>query len=246
MNRDIICCLRITIDSLPKSIRNSKFLFLLAKKIFNLPKQLFTFREDYKKGKIKNLDIFYSSESELNLNRASKNTDINSFHISLIERNIPKYQSLSIIDIGCGTGYLLQSLEKKLNSCKLIGIDFNAPINKSIYSNSNKNHLKYISGDITNLMKGMKNNSFNIVICTHVIEHLSNPYEIINELRRIAKNKLIVICPLEKEYKWGMNYHVSFFPTNNSFINFLTTNKSPNSKFYTHKRLGDSMYIEDI
>ena len=81
MKRDSICRLRIFFDNLPRFIRESRFLFLIAKNIFKLPNELFTFREDFRKGKIKDLSILYSEESDLRLERASKNTDINSYHL---------------------------------------------------------------------------------------------------------------------------------------------------------------------
>ena len=75
--------------------------------------------------------------------------------------------------------------------------------------------INYLKGNIYELIKGFKNNYFDIVCCTHVIEHLETPFEIIKEIRRVSKREIILICPLEKEYKWGMNYHINFFP--NSF-----------------------------
>ena len=40
-------------------------------------------------------------------------------------------------------------------------------------------------------------------------------------MRRITKNNLILICPLEKRYKWGMNYHVQFFNNSKNLLILL-------------------------
>ena len=94
----------------------------------------------------------------------------------------------------------------------------------------------------------MEENSIEFVTCCHVLEHLQDPVETLRELRRIASRCLIVVCPLEKKYKWGLNYHITFFPDKSSFLDFIfagyTESKSKNSKHSTFVRLGDAMYIE--
>ena len=40
-------------------------------------------------------------------------------------------------------------------------------------------------------------------------EHIENPDFLIREMR-ISSETLILVCPLEKPYKWGFNYH-NFF-----------------------------------
>ena len=110
--------------------------------------------------------------------------------------------------------FLLNHIDKYFFTSKLVGIDFNAPSNESIKCNSRKNQIQFINGDIKSSLLNFSDDFFEIVLCTHVLEHLSNPEEILFQLRRVVKDKLIIICPLEKEYKWGMNYHVNFFSTN--------------------------------
>ncbi len=242
--RDIVCILRLIFDALPKFIRDSKILFKLAKIIFKVPEELYGFRKRYKNGLIKDLNAFYKKTNNFTLERASKNTDINSKHLSIIDKIINKNKKINILDVGCGTGFLLERISLNVSSSKLVGMDFNAPIRKSHKSINNKNKINYISGDINNSLLEIDDNSFDIVFCTHVLEHIINPQNLLLHLRRITKNQLIIICPLEKEYKWGMNYHVNFFPNNELFINFLQSNLSSFVKYKNFKRLGDSMYIE--
>ena len=244
MPRDIICFLRLIVDSLPISIRNSRFLFDLSKILFKIPEELYNFRENYKNGLIKDLRIYYLKDTKNSLERVSKTTDINSCHLSLIRNLLKNSQSTNVLDVGCGTGFLLNHIDKHFFSSKLVGIDFNAPSNESIKCNSRNNQIKFIRGDIKSSLLNFSDNYFGIVLCTHVLEHLSNPEEILFQLRRVVKDKLIIICPLEKEYKWGMNYHVNFFSTQKHFVKFLQSNLNDFYRFKIFQRLGDSMYFE--
>ena len=148
MPRDIICLLRLIIDSLPISIRNSRFLFNLSKIIFKIPDELYQFRENYKNGLIEDLSIYYLKDTKNSLRRVSKTTDINSYHLSLIRNLLKNSQSVNVLDVGCGTGFLLNHIDKHFFNSKLVGIDFNAPSNESIKCNSRKNQIKFINGDI--------------------------------------------------------------------------------------------------
>ena len=244
MPRDIICLLRLIIDSLPISIRNSRFLFNLSKIFFKIPDELYHFRENYKNGLIEDLSIYYLKDTKKSLRRVSKTTDINSYHLSLIGNLLENSQSVNVLDVGCGTGFLLNHIDKYFFTSKLVGIDFNAPSNESIKCNSRKNQLQFINGDIKSSLLNFSDDFFEIVLCTHVLEHLSNPEEILFQLRRVVKDKLIIICPLEKEYKWGMNYHVNFFSTQKHFVKFLQSNFNDFYRFKIFHRLGDSMYFE--
>ena len=50
------------------------------------------------------------------------------------------------------------------------------------------------------------------MICTHVIEHILDYRAAIAELRRIAKQRLIIVVPREREGIYTFNPHFNFFP----------------------------------
>ena len=99
MNRDVICRLRILVDTLPPFIRNSYLLFFIARLIFRLPNQLFTFREKYNNGKIINLEELYLIDSPFYLKRSSLDTDINSKHFHLISNLFSNSYVNSFLDV---------------------------------------------------------------------------------------------------------------------------------------------------
>tara|TARA_B100000579_G_C22772374_1_gene824685 strand:- start:569 stop:1327 length:759 start_codon:yes stop_codon:yes gene_type:complete len=245
MNRNLVCLLRLLVDSLPKKIRDSQLLFLFARIIFKLPKSLYNFRDDYKKGRIKNLAKYYSINSTFDLPQSSYDTDTNSFHLNLIKRYVIQTRPKSLLDVGCGTGHLIQYLNHNSFDSRLVGIDFNIPkFSQSTSISRNNNTINYVQADVVEYISSILSNSFDLVICAHFLEHVEDPKAIINEIRRISRRSLILICPLEKPFRWGFNYHLHFFQDNQSFIEMVLSEKTNHNNYITHQRLGDSMYIE--
>ena len=244
MNRNIICITRLFVDSIPKSIRNSKLIFKLARYFFKIPNNLYLFRKDYKEGKINNLREFYINR-DISLQKITEDTDINSFHLRLIFKYLKNIEFKSVLDVGCGNAFLLKSIRKKWPAAKITGIDYEISSNLVEFSRNNK-RINFIEGDVSEELKKIGKNSFDIIFCTHLLEHLREPKKLILEMRELAKKRLIIICPLEKELIWGMNYHVNFYPNSNAFLNDLDLNINTTNKYFLHKRLGDLMYIEII
>ena len=54
-------------------------------------------------------------------------------------------------------------------------------------------------------------NSFQKVVCNHVIEHIKDPHELLRELVRVARRKITVRCP--HRFSRGAKYpfHIHFF-----------------------------------
>ena len=169
MKRDKVCLLRLIVDALPAFIRNSKILFKLAKYIFDLPSDLYEFRKDYKEGNIKDLESYYLKNSIKRLNKSSDDTDINTFHLNIISNYIKFSRPNSLIDIGCGTGYMLKKLKKINSNCNYVGIDLNAPSPEESDKVISKSSINFINGDVNTLIKNFKNNSFDVVVCAHFV-----------------------------------------------------------------------------
>lgn len=243
MNRNLVNILRLSVDSLPKKIRNSRLLFLIAQKVFNLPNHLYKFRENYKLGKIKNLESLYLKGNPMELPEINSSSAINSFHKRLIKKYVLLKAPKTILDVGCGSGYLISLIDKLIIDKNISGMDIEPP-EMSECKFTNKNNIKFFRGNINDSIKHIKDNSYEMVICTHFLEHVENPDFLIREMRRISSETIILICPLEKPYKWGFNYHINFFPNTLSFLNLARSDYESSLFFKYHERLGDTMYVE--
>jgi len=106
-----------------------------------------------------------------------------------------------ILEIGCGSGVLLKELEKY--KCSIIGIDVSKEAIEMAKKNTSISKLILSSTDKLDF----DNNSFDKIICQHIVEHLNNFDIVLEELKRILKNNgcLIIVTP-------NINY-----PDNNLF-----------------------------
>jgi ubiquinone/menaquinone biosynthesis C-methylase UbiE len=121
----------------------------------------------------------------------------------------------TVCDVGCGTGYLLKALRQGAGSRSFTGVDFQ--IDPATAANAPG--ASFVESAIETLP--FADRAFDTVICTHVLEHVLDIPRAIAELRRIVARRLIVVVPLEREYRFTFNPHVHFFPYPHSFLRHI-------------------------
>ena len=117
---------------------------------------------------------------------------------NLIEKIIEKTEK--IVDLGCGYGNLLRGIRKKYSKKNLAGIDISPKRVRFV-----KNKIpegKIFCGDVCKTK--LKNNSFDLVISTQVIEHLESDREIANEIFRITKKEGYVYVTSVIKKPWAI------------------------------------------
>ncbi len=109
--------------------------------------------------------------------------------ISLIKPLKPE----SVLDAGCGEGFSLNKLRENNIGKKLEGIENSKTaiaISKKINSK-----LNIRLGSVYSLP--YEDNSFDLVICTEVLEHLDNPEKGLFQVMRVSKKYIIFSVPNE-------------------------------------------------
>jgi 2-polyprenyl-3-methyl-5-hydroxy-6-metoxy-1,4-benzoquinol methylase len=99
----------------------------------------------------------------------------------------------SILDVGCGEGFTLNRLREKGIGKKLEGLEHSKDaiaLGKKTYP-----EIKIQQGNIYQLP--YKDNSFDLVLCTEVLEHLEEPEKALRELVRVSKKYLVISVPNE-------------------------------------------------
>lgn len=143
-----------------------------------------------------------------------------------------------VLDVGCGLG---EFLELYPNS---YGIDTNHFAIKYCRSKN----LKCFLGSAYKIP--FKNNFFDGLLCSNVIEHLNKPKKAIKEFKRVLKGrgKLIIIVPTREGYKRDKT-HVKFW-SETDLINLLEKFDFKIKKVVYFpldiKILRDSFYINEL
>jgi len=144
--------------------------------------------------------------------RISEDTDINSFHFKAIFDHIKEVNPKSILDLGCGSGFLLRKIKQAYPHIELTGVDLSCKKEKNII---------FKQSSINEFFKFDSKTSYDLILSCHTLEHCENPSSIVDNIKAYAKKSFIIICPLEREFKWGLNYHINFFENKKSFLNNL-------------------------
>lgn len=128
------------------------------------------------------------SISYINSVAENNNNEINItkrlYHDPFFFSLIPNLETKSILDIGCGNGYMLKTLREKCNDCVLTGTDLSSMIRSS--KNKEKDlSIRFVPAVCHKLP--FEDNSFDVVISSlmfHWVDHLK---KICTEIYRVLK-----------------------------------------------------------
>ncbi len=128
-------------------------------------------------------------------------TDMNMPSIKYLVENIDK-SAKTLLDVGCGRGFLLNYIGDHTNlattGCDLY--DEVATLKKAAYKRGTIYKLPF------------EDNAFDVVTCSHTIEHLRELPEAIAELKRVAKKQLFIVTPCQRYYFYTLDHHLNFYP----------------------------------
>lgn len=123
---------------------------------------------------------------------------LNKFYNDLIEMlNQVQHDKYKVLDAGCGEGFTLNKLSQNKIGEKLEGIEFSkdaVEIGKKLHP-----YLSLKQGDIYKLP--YKDNSFDLVLSTEVLEHLKEPEKALKELIRVSKKYILLSVPNEPWFR---------------------------------------------
>lgn len=129
-------------------------------------------------------------------------TDLNSASLKIVIDQIPRATGLSILDVGSGNGFLLEQLETLTSWARIAGVDVAPPHNKH-------SRFETYCGALPRLP--FKDNEFDVVTCTHVMEHVLNPAASAKELIRVARKVIFVVVPRQRYYYYTLDEHLNFY-----------------------------------
>jgi len=95
----------------------------------------------------------------------------------------PDLKSLSVLDVGCSTGFIANYLADYFG--QVFGIDIDAPAIDFAQTHFKKKNLKYLKSD--SMAIEFPANLFNIAICAQVYEHVPDAAKLMRQIFRVLK-----------------------------------------------------------
>lgn len=135
--------------------------------------------------------INYSRKIDFDEERDEMSTSRNLFYLKKFTDWFPNIsKDIKIIDIGAGSGVLLNELYKR-GFKNLYALDIKNNIKKEY-----KSKIKFIRMDLNDEPFNL-NEKFDLIFCCNVLEHLCDPLSVVGKLISICKNSLFIAVPRE-------------------------------------------------
>lgn len=138
-----------------------------------------------------------------------------------------------VLDSGCGTGFFTNILDSM--SAKTVGIDI-IPANVVLTKN-NVPRATTVAGNIEKLP--LKNEMFDLILCTEVLEHCKNDKETLEEFYRVLKphGTLVLTVPnTNYNYSFLENWLNGIFRRLTDYV-YTTDHEELHHNFYTPLKL---------
>lgn len=109
----------------------------------------------------------------------------------------------NVLEVGCGRGYLARRLAaaNTVTACDIA---------VSHRLRDDGSGVSYVAANVQGLP--FRDDSFDYVVTTHTLEHVQDLTRAVREMRRVAREGLIVVVPKQRPYKFTFSLHTQFFP----------------------------------
>lgn len=117
---------------------------------------------------------------------------IDRFHVK-ITAEMQRLAPQTLLDAGCGEGFVAEIFQEAMPTLSITGFDFHEPAAR-LAAERNPRGI-FTAGDIYAI--DHPDNSFDVVCCFEVLEHLHEPNKALKEIARVARNAVVFSVPHE-------------------------------------------------
>jgi SAM-dependent methyltransferase len=125
----------------------------------------------------------------------------------------------TVLDIGCGNGYLSYDMATKVREVKVVGIELNEKNIDFARNHYKRDNLNFIKGDA--LGNDIPEGNYDVITLSNVLEHIEKRVEFLKNLRRRFKPQRFIIrvpvferdwrVPLKKELELDYRLDTTHF-----------------------------------
>ncbi len=231
LSRDLTRWVHFIFDQcLPPLLRDSKwFMWLPFKLLFKDKAEIFfSFKERAPHLSAEEFREIYARAAPVFIQR---DTDLNQDSVeAIMQQAVGK----TVLDIACGRGYLCRRLAGRGH--EVTGADI--VIDPALVQAHPE--IRFQQANLEALP--FPDAAFDTVICAHTLEHVQNPQQAINELRRVCAGRLIIVVPRQRPYRFTFDLHLHFFPY---AVNLLSLLGDKGKHWRCRELGGDWFYLED-
>ncbi len=215
---------------LPPFIRDSRFIMKFGLRLLH-GKNASVFMSFKKKAPFLSEEQFAAVYERFQDNPIERETDLNK---ECFDEILSSLTGKNVLEVGSGRCLLSDAIQKKGYSVTATDIVIGADLREK-YSK-----LTFAEGNVENLP--FEDDSFDTVVCTHTLEHVQDLPKAISELRRVCRQRLLIVVPQQRPYKYTFDLHLHFFPYPSSLVLQMGGVQGSVCKVLG----GDLFYLEDI
>ncbi len=119
--------------------------------------------------------------------------------LRLLYRMLAETGARSVLDAGCGEGFVADFLARQDPDLHITGVDL-SPAAVAYAEEHFGQRVRFRTGSLYKLP--FSDQAFDTVVCSEVLEHLDAPERAVRELRRVARRHVLITVPREPYFGW--------------------------------------------
>lgn len=167
----------------------------------------------------------YKENSEKNFNKQAKSYDHSIYSMyprkcyKHVIEEIQKREYVKLLDVGCGTGEVLNRIAT--DSQKYYGLDISQNMLEKAKNKDNASNVTYILGDSEFLP--FEDASFDMVTCVESFHHYPNPQNVMKEFKRVLRPRgCLIICDMYRKAPLRQFYNLLMKIVNTGDVKIYT------------------------
>lgn len=139
--------------------------------------------------------------------RRVRDTDLTRAEIEYVLSHV---RGNRILELGCGAGVLSLALARRYSD--VTSTDVHSSITLKLDARSRQEGISLLTGVAVAEHLPFEDKSFETVVAAHTLEHVRHFEQAVKEMVRVARDRIVIVIPRQRYYRYTVDYHLHFFP----------------------------------